>query len=86
MRKSLGSVGDLIHASCVGADGEDEACAEGVRRAQEIAEIDGLRNALNADGEIPRAVAGWASRVVYAISGGLIAGPGKRCQHKREGK
>jgi hypothetical protein len=45
MGKSLGSVGDLIHAPCVGADGEDEACAEGVRRAQEIAEIDGLRHA-----------------------------------------
>ena len=36
----------------VGADGEHEARAEGMRRAQQIAEIDGLGDALDADGEI----------------------------------
>jgi hypothetical protein len=43
MGRSLGGVGDRIHGPCVGADGKDQ---------QEIAEIDGLRHALNADGEI----------------------------------
>jgi hypothetical protein len=32
-------------------DGEGEACAEGVGRAKQIAEINGLRGALDADGE-----------------------------------
>ena len=45
-------VGDGVHDARIGADSEHEARAEGVRRAQEIAEIDGLRSALDANGEI----------------------------------
>ena len=45
-------VGDRVHDARVGPDGEHEARAEGVRRAQEIAEVDGLRPAFDADGEI----------------------------------
>lgn len=44
-------VGDGVHDARIGADGEGEACAEGVGRAKQIAEIDGLRGALDADGE-----------------------------------
>ena len=45
-------VGDGVHDARIGADGEHEARAEGMGRAQEIAEIDGFRSALDADGEI----------------------------------
>src|SRR5262249_15484410 len=31
-----------VQSAGIGADGEDEACPEGMRRAQEIAEIHGL--------------------------------------------
>jgi hypothetical protein len=40
MGRGLGGVGDQVHDARIGADGEHEACAKGVRRAQEIAEID----------------------------------------------
>ena len=46
-------VGDGVHDARIGADGEGEACAEGVGRAKQIAEIDGLRGSLDADGEKP---------------------------------
>ena len=45
-------VGDGVHDARIGADGEHEARAEGMGRAEQIAEIDGLRAALDADGEI----------------------------------
>ena len=52
MRGGARSVGDGVHHAGIGADGEHEARAEGMGRAQEIAEIDSLRSALDADGEI----------------------------------
>jgi len=52
MRGGARSVGDGVHDTRIGTDGEHEARAEGMGRAQEIAEIDGLRSALDADGEI----------------------------------
>ena len=52
MDRGIRGVGANLEGLVVGADGEDEARAEGVRRAQQIAEIDGLGDALHADGEI----------------------------------
>ena len=52
MGRGLGGVRDRVHNARFGPDREHEARAKGVRRAQEIAEIDGLRDALDADGEI----------------------------------
>ena len=52
VRGGARSVGDGVHDARIGADGEHEARAEGMGRAQEIAEIDGFRSALDADGEI----------------------------------
>jgi len=52
MRGGARGVGDGVHQARIGADGEHEARTEGVGRAQEIAEIDGLRSALDANGEI----------------------------------
>ena len=52
MRPGLRRVVTDLDRGLVGADGEDEARAEGMRRAQKVAEIDGLRDALDADGEI----------------------------------
>ena len=52
MRGGPRGVGDGVHDARIGADSEHEARAEGVRRAQEIAEIDGLRSTFDADGEI----------------------------------
>ena len=55
----------------VGADGEHEARAEGMGRAQQIAEIDGLGDALDADGEIAaRGGRLGISRACHATSGG----------------
>ena len=44
-------VGDGVYDARIGADGEGEACAEGVGRAKQIAEIDSLRGSVDADGE-----------------------------------
>ncbi len=52
MGGSLGGVGLRLERPLIGADGKDEVRPEGVGRAQEIAEIDGLGDALDADGEI----------------------------------
>jgi hypothetical protein len=53
MRWRPRGVGDGVHDARVGADSEGEACAEGVGRAKQIAEIDGFRCALDTDGEKP---------------------------------
>jgi hypothetical protein len=45
-------VGGCVHDPRIGADGEHEARAEGMGRAEQFAEIDGLRSAFDADGEI----------------------------------
>ncbi|MGA7457238.1 MAG: hypothetical protein WBW51_07965 [Methyloceanibacter sp.] len=52
VRPGLRRVVTDLDRGLVGADGEDEARAEGMRRPQEIAQIDGLRDALDADGKI----------------------------------
>jgi hypothetical protein len=52
MRPGLRRVVADLDGGLVRAQGEHEARAEGVRRAQQIAEIDGLGDALDADGEI----------------------------------
>jgi hypothetical protein len=45
-------VGDGLHDPRIGADGKHEARTEGMRRAEQIAEIDGLGDSLHANCEI----------------------------------
>jgi hypothetical protein len=52
MGGSLGGVRLRLECPLIGADGKDEVRPEGVGRAQEIAEVDGLGDAFDADGEI----------------------------------
>ena len=55
MGRGLRGVGLGVEDAVVGADGEHEARPERMGRAQQIAEIDGLGDALDADGEIAAA-------------------------------
>jgi hypothetical protein len=52
MGVGLGGIGPHLQSPFVGANGKDEARPERMRRAHEIAEIDGLGDALDANGEI----------------------------------
>ena len=52
MRPGLRGIVVDLDRLLIGADCEHEARAEGMGRAQHIAEIDGLGDALDADGEI----------------------------------
>src|ERR1700694_4927270 len=52
MRVVLGGIGPHLQSPFFGAEGKDEARPERMRRAHEIAEIDGLGDAFDADGEI----------------------------------
>jgi len=45
-------IGNGIHGARIGADGKHEARAEGMGRAQQIAEIDGFGDALHTNGKI----------------------------------
>ena len=52
MRRGLRRVGPKLEDPVVGADGEHEARPKGMCRTQQIAEIEGLGDALHADAEI----------------------------------
>jgi hypothetical protein len=59
----------------VGADGEDKARPESMRRAHEIAEIDGLGDAFDTDGEVAaRQEAGFSPLLSAIASGAAKAG------------
>ena len=53
--RGLGGVALHMQRDLVGTDGEHETRPEGMGRAQQIAEIDGLGDALDTDGEIAAA-------------------------------
>ena len=51
--RGFGGIGLHLKRPVVSTDGKNEARPEGVGRPQQIAEIHGLGDALDADGEIP---------------------------------
>jgi hypothetical protein len=65
MGRSLRRVRAHFERLFVGGDREHETCAEGMRRSEQIAEIDGLGDAFDADGEIAARRRKQAFHVAY---------------------